>query len=96
MPQVLKATYFRVYWGLKTKLPFGWEKVEDPHYGVYYIDHVNRRTQYENPVHTAKKQAVELTTQERTRSEQDSTKISSNTVLGHEISQSTPSPPAHE
>ncbi|XP_059171787.1 membrane-associated guanylate kinase, WW and PDZ domain-containing protein 3-like isoform X4 [Physella acuta] len=43
------------------ELPFGWEKVEDPHYGVYYIDHVNRRTQYENPVQTAKKQTDEVT-----------------------------------
>ncbi|KAL8558192.1 hypothetical protein ACOMHN_036281 [Nucella lapillus] len=39
----------------KTELPFGWEKVEDPHYGTYYIDHVNRRTQYENPASAAKK-----------------------------------------
>ncbi|CAG5135529.1 unnamed protein product, partial [Candidula unifasciata] len=37
------------------ELPFGWEKVEDPHYGVYYIDHVNRRTQYENPLNTLTK-----------------------------------------
>ncbi|XP_012946329.1 uncharacterized protein LOC106013949 [Aplysia californica] len=48
-------------WILDSQLPFGWEKVEDPHYGVYYIDHVNRRTQYENPVHTAKKQADDVT-----------------------------------
>jgi atrophin-1 interacting protein 3 (BAI1-associated protein 1) len=27
----------------------------DPHYGTYYIDHVNRRTQFENPVIQAKK-----------------------------------------
>ncbi|XP_055881306.1 membrane-associated guanylate kinase, WW and PDZ domain-containing protein 1-like isoform X5 [Biomphalaria glabrata] len=44
-----------------SELPFGWEKVEDPHYGVYYIDHVNRKTQYENPVQTAKKQTDEVT-----------------------------------
>ncbi|XP_070193690.1 membrane-associated guanylate kinase, WW and PDZ domain-containing protein 1-like isoform X2 [Littorina saxatilis] len=37
------------------ELPFGWEKVEDPHYGTYFIDHVNRRTQYENPVSAAKR-----------------------------------------
>jgi len=36
------------------ELPFGWEKIEDPHYGTYYIDHVNRRTQFENPVLQAK------------------------------------------
>ena len=23
---------------LFSELPFGWEKVEDPHYGVYYIE----------------------------------------------------------
>lgn len=40
----------------RKELPFGWEKVEDPHYGTYYIDHVNRRTQYENPVAQAKRQ----------------------------------------
>ncbi|XP_013385356.1 membrane-associated guanylate kinase, WW and PDZ domain-containing protein 1 isoform X2 [Lingula anatina] len=39
------------------ELPFGWEKVEDPHYGCYYIDHVNRKTQYENPVVQAKRAA---------------------------------------
>lgn len=37
------------------ELPFGWERIEDPHYGTYYIDHVNRRTQFENPVLQAKK-----------------------------------------
>lgn len=31
------------------ELPPGWEKVDDPKYGTYYIDHVNRRTQYERP-----------------------------------------------
>lgn len=40
------------------ELPFGWEKVEDTHYGTYYIDHVNKRTQYENPVAQAKKSQV--------------------------------------
>lgn len=30
-------------------LPQGWEKISDPQYGVYYIDHVNKRTQYERP-----------------------------------------------
>lgn len=38
-------------------MPYGWEKIEDPHYGTYYIDHVNRRTQYENPVLLAKRVA---------------------------------------
>jgi C-terminal processing protease CtpA/Prc len=30
-------------------LPHGWEKISDAHYGVYYIDHINKRTQYERP-----------------------------------------------
>lgn len=36
------------------ELPFGWERIDDPQYGTYYIDHVNRLTQYENPVLQAK------------------------------------------
>ncbi|XP_051525786.1 membrane-associated guanylate kinase, WW and PDZ domain-containing protein 1-like [Myxocyprinus asiaticus] len=32
------------------ELPHGWEKIDDPVYGVYYVDHINRKTQYENPV----------------------------------------------
>ncbi|GAB1597467.1 membrane-associated guanylate kinase, WW and PDZ domain-containing protein 1 isoform X1 [Argonauta hians] len=42
----------------QSKLPFGWEKVEDSHYGTYYIDHVNKRTQYENPVAHGKKSQI--------------------------------------
>lgn len=30
-------------------LPYGWERISDSHYGVYYIDHINKRTQYERP-----------------------------------------------
>ncbi|XP_011185473.1 membrane-associated guanylate kinase, WW and PDZ domain-containing protein 1 [Zeugodacus cucurbitae] len=41
------------------ELPYGWEKIEDSLYGTYYIDHVNRRTQYENPVLEAKRRAAE-------------------------------------
>uniref|UniRef100_A0A8D2LCD7 Membrane associated guanylate kinase, WW and PDZ domain containing 1 n=1 Tax=Varanus komodoensis TaxID=61221 RepID=A0A8D2LCD7_VARKO len=37
------------------ELPAGWEKIEDPVYGVYYVDHINRKTQYENPVMEAKR-----------------------------------------
>ncbi|XP_078270669.1 membrane-associated guanylate kinase, WW and PDZ domain-containing protein 1b isoform X4 [Rhinoraja longicauda] len=37
------------------ELPTGWEKIDDPVYGVYYVDHVNRKTQYENPVAEAKR-----------------------------------------
>src|SRR5690606_9754671 len=29
--------------------PYGWERISDAHYGVYYIDHINKRTQYERP-----------------------------------------------
>lgn len=39
------------------ELPYGWEKISDPHYGTYFIDHVNRKTQYENPVIQAKRAA---------------------------------------
>ncbi|KAM4613161.1 membrane-associated guanylate kinase, WW and PDZ domain-containing protein 1b isoform 3-T3 [Polymixia lowei] len=37
------------------ELPAGWEKIDDPVYGVYYVDHINRKTQYENPVLEAKR-----------------------------------------
>lgn len=41
------------------ELPYGWEKIHDPQYGTYFIDHVNRRTQYENPVLEAKRRNSE-------------------------------------
>lgn len=44
---------------LDDELPYGWEKISDPHYGIYFIDHVNRRTQYENPVIQAKRAACQ-------------------------------------
>ncbi|XP_053091831.1 membrane-associated guanylate kinase, WW and PDZ domain-containing protein 1-like isoform X14 [Pangasianodon hypophthalmus] len=37
------------------ELPPGWEKIDDPVYGVYYVDHINRKTQYENPVLEARR-----------------------------------------
>uniref|UniRef100_A0A674CD64 Membrane-associated guanylate kinase, WW and PDZ domain-containing protein 2 n=1 Tax=Salmo trutta TaxID=8032 RepID=A0A674CD64_SALTR len=37
------------------ELPYGWEKIDDPIYGSYYVDHINRRTQFENPVQEAKR-----------------------------------------
>ncbi|KAG5835302.1 hypothetical protein ANANG_G00242440 [Anguilla anguilla] len=37
------------------ELPYGWEQIEDPHYGIYYVDHINQKTQFENPVLEAKK-----------------------------------------
>ncbi|XP_059385360.1 membrane-associated guanylate kinase, WW and PDZ domain-containing protein 1-like isoform X6 [Carassius carassius] len=43
------------------ELPTGWEKIDDPVYGVYYVDHINRKTQYENPILEAKrKKQLEL------------------------------------
>uniref|UniRef100_A0A673LIA2 Membrane associated guanylate kinase, WW and PDZ domain containing 1a n=1 Tax=Sinocyclocheilus rhinocerous TaxID=307959 RepID=A0A673LIA2_9TELE len=41
---------------LWSELPPGWEKIDDPVYGVYYVDHINRKTQYENPVLEARRQ----------------------------------------
>ncbi|XP_067915325.1 membrane-associated guanylate kinase, WW and PDZ domain-containing protein 2a isoform X15 [Heterodontus francisci] len=41
--------------GQKLELPYGWEKIDDPVYGTYYVDHINRKTQFENPVLEAKK-----------------------------------------
>lgn len=46
---------------LDDELPYGWEKISDPHYGTYFIDHVNRRTQYENPVLQAKRAQIDST-----------------------------------
>ncbi|KAM9476123.1 membrane-associated guanylate kinase, WW and PDZ domain-containing protein 1-like isoform 3-T4 [Clarias gariepinus] len=40
---------------IELELPPGWEKIDDPVYGVYYVDHVNRKTQYENPVLEARR-----------------------------------------
>ncbi|XP_034066820.1 membrane-associated guanylate kinase, WW and PDZ domain-containing protein 1-like isoform X11 [Gymnodraco acuticeps] len=40
------------------ELPPGWERIEDPVYGVYYVDHINRKTQYENPVVEARRQKI--------------------------------------
>uniref|UniRef100_A0A673N0M8 Membrane-associated guanylate kinase, WW and PDZ domain-containing protein 3 n=1 Tax=Sinocyclocheilus rhinocerous TaxID=307959 RepID=A0A673N0M8_9TELE len=37
------------------ELPYGWERIEDPQYGTYYVDHINQKTQFENPVQEAKK-----------------------------------------
>ncbi|XP_043858530.1 membrane-associated guanylate kinase, WW and PDZ domain-containing protein 3 isoform X2 [Dromiciops gliroides] len=37
------------------ELPYGWEKIEDPQYGTYYVDHINQKTQFENPVVEAKR-----------------------------------------
>ncbi|XP_077539453.1 membrane associated guanylate kinase, WW and PDZ domain containing protein magi isoform X6 [Haemaphysalis longicornis] len=47
----------RVSYDGEYELPYGWERIDDPHYGTYYIDHVNRRTQYESPLPHLKLQA---------------------------------------
>uniref|UniRef100_A0A672Q229 Membrane associated guanylate kinase, WW and PDZ domain containing 3 n=1 Tax=Sinocyclocheilus grahami TaxID=75366 RepID=A0A672Q229_SINGR len=67
-----------VYWHLNTllsfssssELPYGWEEIDDPQYGTYYVDHINQRTQFENPVLEAKRKlgldtAVATQTQQR-------------------------------
>ncbi|XP_060807572.1 membrane-associated guanylate kinase, WW and PDZ domain-containing protein 2 [Amyelois transitella] len=41
------------------ELPYGWERVSDERYGSYYVDHINRRTQYENPVLQARRLRAE-------------------------------------
>ncbi|XP_056588786.1 membrane-associated guanylate kinase, WW and PDZ domain-containing protein 3a isoform X5 [Triplophysa dalaica] len=41
------------------ELPYGWEKIEDPQYGTYYVDHINQKTQFENPVLEAKNKIVQ-------------------------------------
>ncbi|XP_003380266.1 putative PDZ domain protein [Trichinella spiralis] len=40
-------------------LPYGWERVEDPQYGIYYVDHINKKTQYDKPELTADDAAAE-------------------------------------
>ncbi|CAL8325320.1 unnamed protein product [Merluccius merluccius] len=40
------------------ELPPGWERIDDPVYGVYYVDHINRKTQYENPVMEARRRKL--------------------------------------
>ncbi|KAH8358059.1 hypothetical protein KR084_001520 [Drosophila pseudotakahashii] len=52
------------------ELPYGWEKIEDSMYGMYFIDHVNRRTQYENPVLEAKRRAAEQSQQQQLQQQQ--------------------------
>ncbi|XP_072223892.1 membrane-associated guanylate kinase, WW and PDZ domain-containing protein 1-like isoform X2 [Leuresthes tenuis] len=40
------------------ELPPGWERIDDPVYGVYYVDHINRKTQYENPVFEVRRRKI--------------------------------------
>ncbi|XP_037876793.1 membrane-associated guanylate kinase, WW and PDZ domain-containing protein 2 [Bombyx mori] len=48
------------------ELPYGWERVTDERYGSYYVDHINRRTQYENPVLQARRLRAEKLAAENT------------------------------
>uniref|UniRef100_A0A8C4Z7J5 Membrane associated guanylate kinase, WW and PDZ domain containing 3b n=1 Tax=Gadus morhua TaxID=8049 RepID=A0A8C4Z7J5_GADMO len=41
------------------ELPYGWEEIDDPQYGTYYVDHINQKTQFENPVLEAKKRKTQ-------------------------------------
>ncbi|XP_071805383.1 membrane-associated guanylate kinase, WW and PDZ domain-containing protein 3-like isoform X1 [Asterias amurensis] len=50
----------------KQELPYGWEKIDDPQYGTYFIDHVNRKTQYANPVIQAKEDSRRMNTNRST------------------------------
>ncbi|CAI5447660.1 unnamed protein product [Caenorhabditis angaria] len=36
-------------WDDPRELPSGWEQVDDPMYGTFYVDHINKKTQYERP-----------------------------------------------
>nr|XP_022295952.1 membrane-associated guanylate kinase, WW and PDZ domain-containing protein 3-like isoform X10 [Crassostrea virginica] len=77
----------------RQELPFGWEKVEDPHYGTYYIDHVNRRTQYENPVAQAKRQNQGTdvnSTLPRTKKSQDSANTTKRSISDHNMNGRAP------
>uniref|UniRef100_A0A672ZZA1 Membrane-associated guanylate kinase, WW and PDZ domain-containing protein 1 n=1 Tax=Sphaeramia orbicularis TaxID=375764 RepID=A0A672ZZA1_9TELE len=47
-----------VYCFCISELPPGWERIDDPVYGVYYVDHINRKTQYENPVVEARRRKI--------------------------------------
>ncbi|XP_077290018.1 membrane associated guanylate kinase, WW and PDZ domain containing protein magi isoform X2 [Arctopsyche grandis] len=70
------------------ELPFGWERIECPRYGAYFIDHVNRRTQYENPVLQARRsmRPSDLGSVER---EVDSEGISLRSMLSRDPAQLT-------
>ncbi|KAG7274867.1 hypothetical protein CRUP_017796, partial [Coryphaenoides rupestris] len=59
-------------------LPYGWEKIDDPIYGSYYVDHINRRTQFENPVLEAKRrldQQQQIQSQEKPLFTRDPTQL---------------------
>ena len=53
-PRLAKLQKQRPEECVEGELPYGWERIDDPQYGTYYIDHINRRTQYDNPVLVAR------------------------------------------
>lgn len=75
------------------ELPYGWEKIEDSLYGTYYIDHVNRRTQYENPVLEAKRRATEQRQKQQQQPPPPAHTSSQNTQVVGYIPQQQPPPP---
>ncbi|XP_039421169.1 membrane-associated guanylate kinase, WW and PDZ domain-containing protein 3 isoform X2 [Corvus cornix cornix] len=66
------------------ELPYGWEKIEDPQYGTYYVDHINQKTQFENPVLEAKrKKQLGQTDAGPSKSGDVIVDINGSCVLGH-------------
>ncbi|CAD6196706.1 unnamed protein product [Caenorhabditis auriculariae] len=45
-------------WDDPRDLPVGWEQVDDPVYGTFYVDHVNKKTQYDRPMTTMSSAAM--------------------------------------
>ncbi|XP_017073182.2 LOW QUALITY PROTEIN: membrane-associated guanylate kinase, WW and PDZ domain-containing protein 2 [Drosophila eugracilis] len=79
------------------ELPYGWEKIEDSMYGMYFIDHVNRRTQYENPVLEAKRRAAEQSQQQQHLQQQHQEQRSKTpTVLPEILPTEVPEEQEHE
>ncbi|XP_017466795.1 PREDICTED: membrane-associated guanylate kinase, WW and PDZ domain-containing protein 1-like isoform X2 [Rhagoletis zephyria] len=72
------------------ELPYGWEKIEDSLYGTYYIDHVNRRTQYENPVLEAKRRAAEQKQKQQNQPPPPAHTHSQNQQVASKLQQSPP------
>ncbi|XP_073812064.1 membrane associated guanylate kinase, WW and PDZ domain containing protein magi [Musca autumnalis] len=75
------------------ELPYGWEKIEDSLYGTYYIDHVNRKTQYENPVLEAKRRAAEQK-QNQQQQQQQSAQAQAQQQQQHQQSLQRPQTPS--
>lgn len=41
-------------------LPNGWEVIDHPEYGLFYVDHIHQRTQYEPPTEADFEEAARL------------------------------------